>query len=294
MADPYGDQAAGLRRLFATPQLRIISFAAGCAGVGKSLSVINLATILAGQGREVVVFDENAEAGVLAFYGAPLAGDLLQVVHGERSLVEVMPRVAPGIRVLPAARLVRRLSRLSEIEQRVLVDCLGEIEPPVEVILVDTSLDHPLAFSPLGLAADDTVVVVTPDPAAITDAYALIKKVSLGYARKDFRILVNQARSPSAARAIHDRMAGLTGSRRLARLDYAGHVPFDERLDQAARLCQPVSALFPDAPAASAYRRLVGELLSWPAGRDGPARIGNFVQLLLNLSQRSDPAAIYA
>ena len=51
MADPYGDQAAGLRRLFATPQLRIISFAAGCAGVGKSLSVINLATILAGQGR---------------------------------------------------------------------------------------------------------------------------------------------------------------------------------------------------------------------------------------------------
>jgi flagellar biosynthesis protein FlhG len=67
--------------------------------------------------------------------------------------------------------------------------------PPADVVLVDTSLDHPLGFSPLGLAAHETVIVVSPNGAAITEAYALIKKVSLGYARKHFRILVNKVRA---------------------------------------------------------------------------------------------------
>jgi MinD-like ATPase involved in chromosome partitioning or flagellar assembly len=69
--------------------------------------------------------------------------------------------------------------------------------PPADVVLVDTSLGHPLAFSPLGLAAPETVIVVAPNGAAITEAYALIKKVSLGYARKHFRILVSQVRPPA-------------------------------------------------------------------------------------------------
>jgi len=289
-----GDQAAGLRRLLGRPSLRIVTFAAGSIGVGKSVAVANLAASLARQGREVLVVDENTEDGIAAYYGVLARHDLQQVIDREKSLSEVILSVAPGVRVLPVARVVRHLARLSDAEQRILLGCLTEIGPPADVLLVDTSLDHPLGFSPLGLAAHETVIVVSPSSAAITEAYALIKKVSLGYARQDFRILVNKARAAREARAIYDNIARVTGSRGLARLDYAGYVPVDEHLRQASRLCQPVSALFPDSPAAKAYQIVANDLLNWPGADDEIGGLEHFVQQLLLLSQRIEPIAIYA
>ncbi len=294
MPEFRGDQAAGLRRLLGRPSLRIVTFAAGSIGVGKSVAVANLAASLARQGREVLVVDENTEDGIAAYYGVLARYDLQQVIDREKSLSEVILSVAPGVRVLPVARVVRHLARLSDAEQRILLGCLTEIGPPADVLLVDTSLDHPLGFSPLGLAAHETVIVVSPSSAAITEAYALIKKVSLGYARQDFRILVNKARAAREARAIYDNIARVTGSRGLARLDYAGYVPVDEHLRQASRLCQPVSALFPDSPAAKAYQIVANDLLNWPGADDEIGGLEHFVQQLLLLSQRIEPIAIYA
>jgi flagellar biosynthesis protein FlhG len=294
VADFRGDQAAGLRRLLGRPQLRIITFAAGSIGVGKSASVANLAAALARVDREVLVVDEHAEDGIAAYHGAFAAHDLQQAITREKPISEVLVAVAPRIRILPAATVVRHLARLSAAEQRVLLTCLAEIVPQPDVVLVDASLDHPLGFSPLGLAAQETVIVVSPDVQAITEAYILIKKVSLGYARKQFRILVNKAHGGGEARAIHDNMARVSDNRGLARLDYAGHVTFDEYLRQAARLCQPVTALFPESPAARAYQQVADDLLNWPVDHTDSGGLQHFVQLLLNLSQRMNPTAIYA
>ena len=124
--------------------------------------------------------------------------------------------------------------------------------------------------------------------------YALIKKVSLGYARKHFRMLVNKARTASDAQAVHDNIAEVAHSRQLARLDYAGYVPLDEHLRQASRLCQPVAGLFPDSPSALAYQTVASALLAWPSGDADVGGLEQFVQQLLHLSQRIDPTAIYA
>lgn len=289
-----GDQAAGLRRLFSRPRLRIVSFAAGSVAVGKSLAVANLAACLVRQGKEVLVVDENTDDSVAAYYGVLVRHDLQQVLRREKSLSEVILSVAPGVRVLPAAKVVKQLATLSVVEQRILLDSLGQIERPADVVLIDTTLDHPLGFSPLGLAAQDTVIVVSPNGASITAAYALIKKVSLGYARKHFRILVNKARTASDAQAVHDNLAEVAHSRQLARLEYAGYVPLDESLRQASRLCQPVAGLFPEAPSAQACEKVASELLNWPSGDADVRGLEHFVQQLLHLSQRIDPAAIYA
>lgn len=294
MAELRGDQAAGLRRLFGREQSRIVTFTAGSAGVGKSISVANLASALARQGKEVLVLDENTNGNVASLYGALVRYDLLQVINREKSLADVLLTVAPGVRVLPAARAVKKLGKLNAIQQETLLESLSEMERPADVILVDTSLDHPLGFSPLGLAAHDTVVVISATGASITEAYALIKKVSLGYSRKNFRILVNKVRGPDEAEAIHGNIAQVTHSRGLARLDYAGYVPLDEHLRQASRLCQPVVGLFPEAPAAKAYRALATDLLNWPSPDSETGGLEQFVQQLLHLSQHIDPIAIRA
>jgi flagellar biosynthesis protein FlhG len=169
-----------------------------------------------------------------------------------------------------------------------------EIRPPADVVLVDTSRDHPLGFSPLGLAAHDTVIVVSPNSRSITEAYALIKKVSLGYARRHFRILVNKVRATVDAQAIHDNIAQVTSSRRLARLDYAGCVPVDEHLQQASRLCQPVAGTVSGLAGSEGVSDRGQRLLNWPAADDDFGGLEHFVQQLLHLSHRIDPVAIYA
>lgn len=294
MAEFGVDQAAGLRRLFSRPRVRIITFAAGSAGVGTSVSVANLASALAASGQEVLVLDENCEGDIAALFGAFAPYDLQQVVDREHTLAQVITSVAPGVRVLPAARLVRRLGRLDASEQNILTACLSELGPAADVVLVDSSLDHPLGFSPLGLAAQEAVIVASPNGTSITEAYALIKKVSLGYARKHFRILVNKSRAAVEARAIHENIARVTASRGLGRVDLAGCIPFDEHLRQAVRLRQPIVGLFPDAPAAKAFTKLADELLSWPLVGEGSGDLALFVQQLLYLSQHIDPRAIYA
>jgi flagellar biosynthesis protein FlhG len=294
MAEMRGDQAAGLRRLFGREQSRIVTFTAGSAGVGKSISVANLASALARQGKEVLVLDENTEGNVASLYGATVKYDLHHVINREKYLADVLLTVAPGVRILPAARAVKKLGKLNAIQQETLLESICAMDRPADVILVDTSLDHPLGFSPLGLAAHDTVVVISATGASITEAYALIKKVSLGYSRKNFRILVNKVRGPDEAEAIHGNIAQVTRSRGLAWLDYAGYVPLDEHLRQASRLCQPVVGLFPDAPAAKAFRALATSLLNWPSPDYETGGLEQFVQQLLHLSQHTDPIAIRA
>ncbi len=256
--------------------------------------VANLATLLARQGKQVLVLDENTKGNVSASFGAVACYDLLDVINRERSVSDVLLSVAPGVRVLPAAQAVRKLGKFGFRQQEALHECFRGIDRPVDVILVDASDEHPLGFSPLGLASHDTIVVVPATSAAITECYALIKKVALAYAHKRFRILVNKVRTPREAKSIYETIARVARTRGVATLDYAGFMPQDPRLVQAAKLCQPVSALFPESPSAKAFQQIGADLLEWPCPENNLGGVEQFVQQLLHLSQHIDPVAIYA
>ncbi|GHU28945.1 site-determining protein [Betaproteobacteria bacterium] len=295
MAEQYADQAAGLRRLFARKRLHVVSFAAGSPGAGKSLLVANVAACLAREGKSVLVFDENAgRRDIASCFGTSTRYDLSHVIDRKKSIADVLLNVAPGIQVLPAATAVKQLGTLNEVRRRALLAGLCALDEPPDVILVDTSLDHPLGFSPLGLAAHDTVIVMTPMPASITDAYALIKKVSLGYARRNYRVLVNGVRGVEEGRAVFGNIARVAHSKRFARLEFAGCIPLDEHMPRAAVMGQPVGGLYPESPAAKACRTLADELLDWrlPDGESGG--LEQFILHLLHLSKHIDPVAIYA
>jgi len=294
VAEFYVDQAAGLRRIFGQESLRVITFAAGSEGVGKTVAVANVAAAMARQGKEVLVLDENTAGNVAALFGATAKHDLFHVINRDRRLSEVLVHVAPGVRVLPAARAVKKLGKLAGGQQEALIEALGAMDHPADVILVDASTDHPLGFSPLGLATQETVVVASSSGAAITEAYALIKKVSLGYSRRHFRILVNKVKRAADGRAIHDNLAHLARERGVARLDYVGHIPLDDALRHAAKLCQPVVAAYPESAAATALRAIASEMLHWPTVDAEAGGLEQFVQQLLHLSQRIDPVTIHA
>jgi flagellar biosynthesis protein FlhG len=290
----YRDQADGLRRLFGQESLRVVTFAAGSRGVGKTSTVANIAAAMARQGKEVLVLDENTAANVATAFGVQARFDLFNVVNRDLRLSEVLVNVAPGVRVLPAAKAVKKLGKLDYAQQEALVEAVVGMDHPADVILVDASMDHPLGFSPLGLAAQETVVVASASGQAITDAYALIKKVSLGYSRRHFRLLVNKVKNAADAGALHRNLAQLARQRGVALIDYAGHVPQDDCLKHAQRLAQPVVAAYPESPAAGALRTIAAEILGWPAAESEPGGLEQFVQQLLHFSQRIDPVTIHA
>lgn len=294
VAEYRGDQASGLRRIFGQESLRVVTFAAGTEGVGKTVAVANIAAAMARQGKEVLILDENTTGNIASIFGASAKYDLLHVVNRDRRLAEVLINVAPGIRVLPAARAVKKLGKLQRTQQEALLEALSTMDHPADVILVDASIDHPLGFSPLGLATQETVVVAAASGAAITEAYALIKKVSLGYARRHFHILVNKVKSADDAEAIHTNLAQLASQRGVARLDYVGHVPLDDALRHAAKLCQPVVAAYPESTSAAALRAIASDMLDWPPTAPEAGGLEQFVQQLLHLSQRIDPVTIHA
>ena len=294
MASLRGDQAAGLRRLFGQEHLRVVAFASGSEGVGKTVAVANLAAAIARQGKEVLVIDGNIRNNVASMFGAATKYDLYHVLNRDRRLAEVVVHVEPGVRVLSAARAVTKLGTLERSQREALMETVGSMERPADVILVDASLDHPLGFSPFGLAAQEAVIVASASGSAITEAYALIKKVSIGYARRHFRILVNKARCVDDGEAIHANLSQVARQRGVARLDYAGCVPHDEALRHATKLARPVVVSYPESEAAVAFRALADEMLDWPTTEPDGGNLEKFVQQLLHFSKRIEPVTIHA
>lgn len=296
MADFRSDQAAGLRRLLGGGQhLQVVTFVAGCEGVGRSVAVANIGVALSRLGKEVLIIDEHASRDDIASsFGLMARYDLLNVVQREIGLSQVLLQPMNGLRILPAARAVKKLGRLSLPQQQTLLDSMSGLERPVDVILVDASMAHPNGFSPFGLASQEAVVVLSGNSASITEAYSLIKKVSHAFARRHFRILVNKVRSQPDARSIYENIAQVAAQRGIARLEYAGAIPLDEALRQACQLGRPVLLQAPDSPAAAAFRDFAADLLYWQGNDAGGGGVEYFIQQLLHLSQRINPNVLRA
>ncbi|MDR2165862.1 MAG: AAA family ATPase [Zoogloeaceae bacterium] len=281
MADFRCDQAAGLRRLIAPRVLRVVTFASGTAGAGKTTIVANVAVALARQGQEVLIVDENDPAHQGAFFGLRATGDLLQVINRQRDLEAVMFSPMPGLSILPAGQAARQLGRLSTRQRQAMQEGLHALAP--DVILIDADPEYGQRVSPWELASSEVVMVVSASGAAITEAYARIKKISLAFSRRCFRILVNRARQPEEGRRIFDNLQKVAAQRGIARLEYGGALPLDTRVKQVGQLFLPIVETLPEASFSDALKTFASHLLHWPAPDCENVRgVEQFIEQLLH------------
>src|SRR3989440_4318703 len=203
------DQATQLRDL-ARKESRasVIAITSGKGGVGKSNIAVNLAIKLAGAGKDVVLLDADlglANADVLCNIDLP--SNLAHVIARKKELSEVIVQGPGGFRLIGGASGLARMADLSDVDRQRLVDALGELEHEADVILIDTGAGispNVLAFA---RAADHVLVVTTPEPTAITDAYAVIKVISRDGNERRVSLLVNQVQSPAEARVVYERIS---------------------------------------------------------------------------------------
>ena len=242
-------------------QARVVAVTSGKGGVGKTNLCSNLALTLAARGQRVIIVDADLGlANVHVVLGVAPRFHLEHVMRGEKTLQEALYMGPGGVGIIGGGSGLTDMANLDETRRARFIANLSELDSLADVVLLDTGagLSHNvLAFL---CAVDEVIVITTPEPTAITDAYATIKVLSQENPGARQRLVVNMAQSEAEAQAVAQRLQSIT-RRFLGRdLDWLGYLPHDMTVSRAVRAQQPFSTLAPDAPASRAIVRLAARL----------------------------------
>ena len=257
------DQATSLRTL-ASRQVRasVIAVTSGKGGVGKSNIAVNLAIQFAAVAKNVVLLDADlglANADVLCNVELPF--NLSHVISNKKTLREVMVRAPGGFRLIGGASGLARMADLSDYDRQRLVDSLALLEQQADIIIIDTGAGISPNVLSFTRSADDVLIVTTPEPTAITDAYAVIKVLSReGRERRRLSLLVNQIRSANEARLVYDRISRVARQFLGVSVYDAGYIFHDDCVSQAVRKREPFLLASPRCPASICLAQLAARL----------------------------------
>ena len=244
-----------------TRRASVIAITSGKGGVGKSNVAVNLAIKLAEAGKDVVLLDADlglANADVLCNIDLPY--NVSHVIARKKELSEVMINAPGGFRLIGGASGLARMADLSERDRQRIVDSLAQIEQESDVLIIDTGAGispNVLAFT---RAADHVLVVTTPEPTAITDAYAVIKVISRDGGDRRISLLVNFARSAAEATVVHERIAKVARQFLGVTVYDGGYVLNDEMVSAAVRKRVPFVLSSPRCAASACIAQLAVRL----------------------------------
>jgi len=250
---PESDHPSGWSR----PHVRSLAIASGKGGVGKSTLAANLAIALGERGARVLLVDADfSQANLDLLLGVHPRWDLSHVLHGEKTLEEIVVTGPTGVRLIPAASGSPELADLDEYRLEVLWRGISQLENDADVVLVDTASGVHRSVTWLCHAAREVLVVTTPEMPAFSDAYALIKLLHKQGMTRSPHLVVNHADGPEEAEETAHRIR-LVARRFLSLdLDVWGSVPADPAVSRAVRLQEPLVTAFPQAPVSIAIRAL--------------------------------------
>lgn len=240
-----GDQAAGLRRLFGARAAQVVAFVSGRESGGRTTLLVQTAAALAHAGHEVVIIDENSGPNsVFSTFGMTPRYDLMDLMQKGRSAQQIMQPAAPLVRAVAASRFAEELLHVDAVSAGYLNAGLRQIQQGAAFVMIDCAARRGGHISPLALAARHIAVVVAAQGAAITHAYALIKRLARECGRDGFQVVITRARSEEEAQAIFDNMRRTALEHLGVRLDYLGEsrVPVTDHLADAMQSRLPLGA----------------------------------------------------
>lgn len=240
---------------------RVISVTSGKGGVGKSSVVANLALSLAAKGERVLLLDGDfGLANLDIMLDLKPRGTIHDVLTGERDARDILARVAPNVDIIPASSGVMEMAQLRDDMKFKLLDVMQSLENAYDVLLIDTGAGISDDVTWLNSSAGEIIVVATPEPTSIADAYALVKVLNQKHKIKDFHLLVNQARSEAEAVRVYQQITTVSDRFLNVSIDYLGHVLWDDMWTYAVRQRKPIVSAYPSSNAAKNFTTLADTL----------------------------------
>ena len=263
---------------------RVICVTSGKGGVGKSNITTNLAYALIKEGKKVLILDADLNlANVDILLGLTPKYNIHHVLMGEKSLNEVIIEGPDGMLILPGSSGIMELSTLTESQKLYFLAEMEALGKEIDILLIDTAAGINENVVYFNLAAQERIVILTPEPTSMTDAYALIKVLSSRHDIKKFKILVNLAASEKEALMVF-RQLSLVCDQFLdtLSLDFLGHIPYDRNLIKAVRSQRLVSELFPDTPSSKMFLKISAHMINEPPELKQDGNIKFFWQRLFD------------
>jgi len=241
----------------------VFAVTSGKGGVGKTNIVGNLAITYQRMKKRVLIFDADLGlANIDIIFGISPKYTIEEVIKGEKELSQVIATGPEGVAIIPASSGVQGLSNLSEGHKINLLNEFDLLNNMYDILLIDTGAGISSNVIFFNLAAQEKIVVVTPEPTSITDAYALIKVMFKHHGTNKFIILMNMVRNEKEAMSVYRNLSRVVekfmGS---ISLDYAGYIPYDKHLHESISRREPVTCCYPQSSSSQGFKKLAEYLL---------------------------------
>ena len=233
---------------------RVIAITSGKGGVGKTSIVGNLGYALTKLGKKVLILDADLGLGNLdVLLGLAPKYNLSHVILGEKTIDEILVEGPGKMKILPASSGIQELTNLSKDQKIQILTQLDTLIDSVDVLLIDTAAGISSNVMDFNATAQEVVVVVSPEPTSITDAYALMKVLSLKYSGKACKLMVNMVNRPEEGREVFRQLQLVTDRFLDINVEYLGYVLFDGKVTKGVKSQKVVCELYPETQASRCF-----------------------------------------
>ena len=241
---------------------RVITISSGKGGVGKTNLSVNMALAFARIGRKVVVMDADLGlANINVMFNLIPKYNLYHVIKKQKTMQEILVETEYGISIVAGASGFSQIANMGRKERQDFIDEMNTLSF-ADIILIDTGAGVSSNVLDFIAAADDAIIVTTPEPTAITDAYSIIKIIATEYkgSEMELKLVVNRARGAADAKNVADRMINITGQFLNMKMDYLGFIYEDQAVAAAVRHQKPFMVTDPKCKASICVQHLVARM----------------------------------
>jgi len=245
---------------------KVIAVTSGKGGVGKTLTTVHLAVAAQRMGHSVLILDgDMGLANVDVVLGLQARYNIRDVLDGHVSLQDIILSGPLGIDVIPSGSGIASLTSLSYVQQQQIIDQIPSVNKTYDVLFIDTGAGIASNVTHFCSVADQVLVVTTPEPHALTDAYALIKVLAESHGVKRPHLMINQTRADSEGLKSASRITEVAMRFLDVKVSYAGNVPLDPQVNRSVMQRRAASEQSTYTISGQAWTQIARKLLGMSA-----------------------------
>ncbi len=280
------DQAANLRKLVfekksgGESKTRVIVVTSGKGGVGKTSLSVSLSIALAQEGKSVTLVDADLGlANINVVLGIIPKYNLYHVIKGKKKLKDIIIDVPEGIKIIAGASGFHQIANLEQKQRDSFISSMSELSKD-DFLIIDTGAGVSQNVLSFVLAAHEVIVVTTPEPTAITDAYGIIKATVAQNSEKPIKLIVNRAQSSAEGKRVAQRVINIAGQFLNVKVESLGFVYDDLYVPKSVRNQKPFIVGYPKSKSSGCVRMIADKITN---KESSPVKNGGVASFLKNL-----------
>lgn len=286
------DQAEQLRKIIKAgtvnrPRARVITVTSGKGGVGKSNTAINLAIQFRKRDKRVIILDADfGLANIEIMFGTVPKYNLSDLIYQGKNIREIITRGPMDVGFVSGGSGIAGLSNLSRDSLNFIIQKLSELDSIADILIIDTGAGVSDAVMEFLVASGEILLVATPEPTSITDAYSLLKVLNRHHRfsseTTEIKMISNKVKSEREGEMLFDKLNSVISRYLMMPVTYLGSVPEDSQLAKAVMQQQPVSLKEPQSKSAVAFEAIAARLLGEEDKITGDKGMRSFLTRFIN------------